>query len=353
MRLAVTADVHLRKRDEHPERYNALEYILARLETEGIADLAIAGDLFDKDVSNHAEFEDLCRRHTRVHLHIIPGNHDPLISDKSIVGDNITIYTEPAVVAFADTAVLFLPYHEKQAMGEGIGLKEAELEGKRWVLVAHGDYCGGSKEFNEYEPGSYMPLSRSVVERYGPHAVLLGHIHKPLGWGSVYYAGSPCGLDIGETGHRRLLVYDTDGGSVTAVGVATDVLYFEESFVVVPAPDEAAILEKQIAGRIEAWGLAPADREKVRVRVRASGYAMDRGAIEGRLRQGFEEFGYYKDEGPGIDGLSASADPQRNAIAERVIARIEKLQWPFGDDEPAREQVVLEALKLVYGEGGA
>jgi DNA repair exonuclease SbcCD nuclease subunit len=113
MRVAVTADVHLRTQGEHSERYNALENILQQMSAEGMENLLVAGDLFDKDFSNYSEFEELCRKYSKIRLHIIPGNHDPGISGKSIVGDNIHIYTDPTALQFGSTTFLLIPYEEK------------------------------------------------------------------------------------------------------------------------------------------------------------------------------------------------------------------------------------------------
>jgi len=350
MKIAVTADVHLGIRDDHPERYSALENIFQQIEAENIKTLLIAGDLFDKDFRNYSEFEKLCKKHPGIQLHIIPGNHDPSISGKSIVGDNIHIYTDPAALEIDSTTFLFIPYEEKAKMGEKIAEMEKEIEGKEWILVAHGDYYGGVKELNPLEPGTYMPLSRKDLERFNPRTVLLGHIHKPLSQNNVHYAGSPCGLDINETGRRRLLVYDTADGSIVSRVVTTDVLYFNESFVIVPMDDEVTMLQQEIKERIESWDIDPSDHPKVRVRVEAAGYATDRSALLAALEHGFERFKYFKDEGPKIERLLASSDHQLNAIAERTMKLIDELDWTFGGDEPAKEHVKIAALSVIYGD---
>ena len=350
MKIAVTADVHLRSRAEHPGRYNALENILEQISAEGIENLLIAGDLFDKDFRSYSEFEELCEKYSKLRLHIIPGNHDPSISGKSVVGDNIHIYTDPATLEIDSTTFLFIPYEEKAKMGEKIAEAEKEIEGKEWILVAHGDYYGGVKELNPMEPGTYMPLSRKDLERFNPRTVFLGHIHKPLSQNNVHYAGSPCGLDINETGRRRFLIYDTTDGSVVSRDVATDVLYFSESFVIVPKDDEVLILQREMRKTIESWDIDPSDHPKVCVRVEAKGYATDRGAVLTALKHGFDGFNYFKDEGPKIDKLLTSSDRQLNAIAERTIRLIDQLDWDFGGDEPAKEQVKIAALSVIYGE---
>ena len=131
--------------------------------------------------------------------------------------------------------------------------------------------------------------------------------------------------------------------------VATDVLYFEESFVIVPLDNEVPLLKQEIAKRIESWNLDPTDYSKVILRVEAIGYAMDRSAILSALREGFDKFKYYKDEGPLIDKLSISTDPQLSAIAERTMKLIDELEWDFGGDEPERELLKIKALNVIYG----
>jgi DNA repair protein SbcD/Mre11 len=350
MRIAVTADVHLRTRGEHSERYNALENIFQQMSTEGMENLLVAGDLFDKDFSSYSEFEELCEKYSKLQLHIIPGNHDPGISGKSIVGANIHIYTAPTALQFDSTTFLLIPYEEKGEMGEKIAEMEKEIEGKEWILVAHGDYYGGLKELNPLEPGTYMPLSRKDLQRFKPRTVFLGHIHKQLRQDNVHYPGSPYGLDINETGRRRFLVYDTTDGSVVSKDVATDILYFNESFVIVPRDDEVSILQQEMKKRIESWGIDPRDYPKISVRIVARGYATDRRAILEALKHGFQRFRYFKDEGPKIDELFTSSDRQLNAIAERTMKLIDELDWHFDSDEPEIEQVKTAALSVIYGD---
>ena len=350
MRVAITADAHLRTRESHPERTRALKNIFEQTIVAGIEHLIIAGDLFDQDFQNYAEFEALCGTHPALQVHVIPGNHDPDISGRSITGDNIHIYTEPTVREIASLPFLFIPYEQGAKMGEKITQMESEIEANRWVLVGHGDLYGGVREPNPLEPGTYMPLSRKDLTRFQPRTVFLGHLHKPHSPAAgVHYAGSPCGLDISETGRRRFLIYDVDDGSVESRDVETDVLYFAESFLVLPRDDEVQRLEGEIANRITAWEIEPSDHPKVRVRIEARGYATDRGAVLAALEAGFEGFVWFKDERPSIEDLSASADDQLKAISERAMLLIEGLDWPFGGDEPTREEVEMAALSVIYG----
>ena len=350
MKIAVTADAHLRTGVGYTERLNALENVFDQTVEAGIENLIIAGDLFDKDFQNYSEFEKLCRNHASLQLHIIPGNHDPSISGKSITGDNIHIYADPSVVEIDSVTFLFVPYERKARMGEKIAQLEYAIDGKEWVLVGHGDFYGGVKELNPLEPGTYMPLSRKDVGRFKPRTVFLGHIHKPHSPANdVHYVGSPCGLDISETGHRRFLVYDTADGSVEPRVIETDVLYCTETFRVLPREDEVTLLDEDIAKRIDSWNIDAPDHSKVQVRVEARGYAKDRSAVFKALERGFADFVHYKDEPPTIENLSVSSNDQLEAISERTMKLIEELDWSFGGDQPTREQVELAALSVIYG----
>lgn len=350
MRIAVTADAHLRTRDSHPERYNALEDVFEQTVEAGVEHLIIAGDLFDKDFQNYSEFEALCGRFPALQLHIIPGNHDPSISSKSITGDNVRIYTEPTTQEFDSVTFLFVPYEQGVTMGERIAQAEGAIDGKQWVLVGHGDFFGGVKEPNPLEPGTYMPLSRNDLGRFKPQTVFLGHIHKPHDpFERVTYVGSPCGLDISETGRRRFVVYDTATGKHEDRVIETDVIFFKESFLVLPRDSEIRLLEQEIIGRIEAWSLDPSEHAKVQLRVEASGYAKDKSAVLLALESGFDGFSFFKNEQPSVENLSVSSDDQLEMIAERTIALIEELDWTFDGGEPTREQIEVAALSVIYG----
>jgi exonuclease SbcD len=348
MKIVLTADTHLRTKGECPERSNALSSILDYAEADKISAVIVAGDLFDRDFHNYSEFESLCGSYPSIQLHIIPGNHDIGISDRNILGDNIHIYTAPTVVEIDSIPFLFLPYEEKARMVEKIASIEDQITGKGWILVAHGDYYGGVKDPNPLEPGTYMPLSRNNVDMLKPRAVFLGHIHRCFNSGSVHYVGSPCGLDIIETGVRSFLEFDTSNGSVVRRPVATDVIYFQETFVVVPADDEISLLKQEASERIKAWGIDSSDYPKVRLRVEAIGYSRDRVAVLSAIRGCFDRFSYYKNQSPVLDRLSVSTDRQLNAIADRTMKLIDDLQWDFGGDQPERDDLRIEALNVIY-----
>jgi DNA repair protein SbcD/Mre11 len=348
--VAVTADVHLSAGSDHPERYNALISILDILVEKEVHALVMAGDLFDRDTSDYSRFEEVCRRYPAINFYIIPGNHDPDISRNSIVGDNIRIFTSPAIESINGLQFVFIPYSEKYGMGEC--LEGVVPSSDQWVLIGHGDYFGGLKHRNPYEKGIYMPLYREDIDRFSPWKVFLGHIHKPIDTGNLYYPGSPCGIDINETGKRKFILFDTSTGKIAHEPVMTDVIYFREKFLVIPDDSEVERLGDSALKRIESWGLTAEERGKARVRVVAAGFSCNRDAVSECLRGAFSDFTFSGDEGPDISRLLVAKDSHRTAIARRVIELLEEMDWKFGGSEPDKEEVIEAALSIVYGESG-
>ena len=346
MNVAITADVHLSAGDNHPERYNALVNILDSLVKQDINTLIIAGDLFDKDCSDYSRFEEVCRQYPQISIHIIPGNHDPDISQSVIVGENIRIYDVPVLQEIDGLNFVFIPYSATSGMGECIEQIKPE---KRWVLVGHGDYFGGLKQRNPYEKGTYMPLYRKDIERFLPWRVFLGHIHKPENINNLYYPGSPCGIDINETGRRRYLVFKTATGHVTSETVRTDVIYLQEKFLVIPDENEEKRLRNDAEERIADWGLEKDDIGRARIRIKAVGYTGNRELILGCLKDVFAEYNFVKGEEPDISSLYVAKGNRRNAVAGRVLELIEEMDWKFGGAEPAKEKVIEIALSVIYG----
>lgn len=351
MRVALTADLHLTSRERHPERFETLENILASLISEGIETLIIAGDLFDASRRDYSDFEQLCAKeeYRALKLFVIPGNHDPGINNRRIAAENVQIFGEPAVHELEDRPFLFLPYEQGKTMGEALAQMASDLPADRWVLIAHGDWAQGLWRPNPMEPGVYMPLTRRDVDLYRPARVFLGHIHKLMDAPPVHYVGSPCGLDVTEQGRRRCLLYDTDSNGVQTLAHETPVLYFDETFVVLPVANEAAYLRRQIASRIGEWGLTPEERAKAQVRVRIVGYSAHRTALRPILREAFDGFRFYEDQEPNIDGVLFSDDLERHYIAEQVKADVEQVDLPGGKDDPGSDEVLLEALRIIYG----
>lgn len=355
MKVAFTADVHLDT--GYPERARALKDILKQVAAEGIEQLIVAGDLFDKDndAASLQDFESICAEHLQVQVLVIPGNHDPSLHPDKLAQSNVRVFPEPASLDLDGTSILLVPYAQG-GMADEIEDQASGLRGKPWILVGHGDYMSGLREPNPHEPGVYMPLTRQEVTKLAPDHVVLGHIHVPTPLsrpfdGKVLYLGSPQGLDVSETGKRRFLVYDTENRGFEEKEVDADRIFLQERFFVFPADDEVGPLLAEIPRRIDAWGLSEAERSKVRARARAYGRTRNRQAIKDALTRGFADAGIllYEDEEPKLDKLiHAADDQQRDTLAQRALGELEQVAFSFGGDEPSFEDARLVVLQTIY-----
>lgn len=353
MKIAITADFHLTTLERNPERYHALENILQQMLENDIRTLVIAGDLFDASSRNYAEFDRLCQtsKFRDLEILVIRGNHDFNLQPESITAGNVQIFTQPVVKTFAGVTVKFLllPYIKEKTMGEYISEFAADLIGD-WVLVGHGDWIESMGEANPLEPGVYMPLTRVDIETFRPGKVILGHIHKPMWKRNVYYVGSPVGLAISETGRRRFLVFDTETGMIESRKVDTEVIYFNESFVVLPVKDEGAYVKEQIAQRISGWELQDEEIPKVEIKVKLLGYSSDKRALLQTVSECFRPLKFYQGAPPDLSEVSIADDVNRAEIANRVSDWLAQQDLNSGNGFPEKEQILLQALHTIYGD---
>lgn len=350
MKIAFTADVHLKTEDSSPERFNALCDVLDQAVKEKISSVIIAGDLFDVESRNYAVFDNLCRdkKYLSLDFHIIPGNHDQAISGKYFTSSNIRVYSEPELVFFEEggPAFFFIPYNADSSMGEILAKYRSSLSG-RWILVGHGDYLSGTKNPNSYESGMYMPLGRSDIEYYNPARVLLGHIHKKMQSGKVCYPGSPCSMDINETGKRSFGVLDTNDLSFTEKTVNTDYMYFVESLLAVPAADEFEYIRQKITSMIVNWDLKTEEVPKARIRLKVSGYCSDVKLLQSAISQSLTDYKFYNDEGPDLGGVSVFDEAERVSIVDRIRKRVDSEALKAGLSKEKKDMILERAIGFV------
>jgi DNA repair protein SbcD/Mre11 len=351
MKIAITADLHLTSRAQHPQRFRALENILDQMQARQIGDLVIAGDLFDASLHNYAEFETLCQSgdYRQIHFHIIPGNHDANINENRIVAPNVSIYSQPELVRLdpQGQVFLFLPYQSGRTMGEALANFKGKLAIDKWVLIGHGDWTDGLRLTNPYEGGIYMPLSRRDMLEFNPAMVFLGHIHIPYDKGNVYYPGSPCGLNISETGLRRFLVCDLGRNIVESVTVDTEVIYFDETIVVLPIEDEQEFLRYCVKQMITRWGLSAYELQKVCLRLKLTGYSSNKARLLENLKEMLAGINLYDEVEH--SQVSVAVDDTRSQIVEVVRNRIVDLEWGEQPDQPSKDEILIEALAIIYG----
>jgi DNA repair exonuclease SbcCD nuclease subunit len=351
LRIAITADLHLTTQQDHPERFATLQDILQQCGELDIDRLIIAGDLFDQSQQNYAEFE---QAYADAHpegltVSVIPGNHDPQLTQGALAVEGLEVFSEPVVQPAGDSFdLLLVPFKVGTSMGEHIPPYQAQLRAGQWALISHGDWESGLRAPDPNEPGVYMPLTRADLEAHEPALALLGHIHAPGDGPPVYYAGSPCPLDINETGLRRFLIFDSESLSVTSQPVDSPQIFFNETVVMLPVEDERAFLQAELEQRILNWSLPEGWEDRVRHRLTIVGYAVDRSAVDVVAREAMADYSFYED-GPDISALNHAVDTDRIHIAQQVQEWIEQLEWPEGDPEPAKETIALEALRVIWG----
>lgn len=351
MKIAITADVHLTSLEKNPERFHALENILGQLVTLKIDKLIIAGDLFDATCKDPGVFEQLIQKekYSQITFYIIPGNHDPILSEGTFTLPNIKYLTEPQLVTFSkETNFLFLPYESNTSIGEALGTFPQTLAQNAWVLVAHGDNLESTRLRNNYENGLYMPLSGRDLQLYKPKKVFLGHIHANVDTEIVHYPGSPCGLDPTETGVRSFIIYDTTSGIIERVPVETDVIYLQELLTVLPMQDEETYIKQQLAKKIIDWNLDQDQKKKARIRIKTQGYSTNREKISKTIKEIIEQHQFTLGESPDLSKLKLSTDVMRADIASAVQTRILELGLVADPDEPTNDEYILSAMNQIY-----
>ena len=352
MKIAITADVHLTSYERNPERFHALENILDQLIEHDIDHLIIAGDLFDSACKHPAEIEKWIAKEKFSHLtvYILPGNHDPALSKGTFTAKNIRHLTEPELLTFSeDVQCLFLPYRPGASIGEVLAAYQDELEQTNWVLFAHGDYLSSANLRNAYEEGLYMPLSGRDIQVYRPRKVFLGHIHLPYDSPILYYPGSPCGLDITETGIRSFLIYDTSTGKVARQLIKTDVIFFQEILTVLPLEDEVTHLKNALEKEISRWELTAEQKQVVRARILVQGYSSNRERVSRAITDYMFAEKIALIEPVDLSRVKISDDRMRGDIVSSVQNQLVALGLPDDADEPTLDDYMLSAMSQVYG----
>ena len=352
MKIAITADIHLTGKEEHPERWKTFENILNDISEKNINKIIICGDLFNENYRNYSEFDKLTSKYSNIDFFIIPGNHDPNISEKAISGRNVTIYTEPELIPFDDTVTsfFFLPYKPEITMGDQLASYQEALKPKEWILIGHGDWADSIRTPNPIEPGVYMPLSRKDIRDYKPALTILGHIHKPTDDPeyNVHYVGSPCSLDITETGRRRYLILDTKTLNLEPIVIDSEIIYFDEIIIVYPMEDEEVYLKEQIKDVKRKWDLKPGEKEKVQIRIQVKGYSSNVRKLQKIFNEEFSDFSSWNDKGIDISKVSISENYDLLKISERVRENINELDLEEKDGEPTKNDIIFKALQAIY-----
>ena len=195
-----------------------------------------------------------------------------------------------------------------------------------------------------------MPLSRSDIDYYKPAKAILGHIHKKMELGKTFYVGSPCGLDINETGKRSFLILDTNNLNIIPKTVDTDYIFFNETLIALPTENEFDFIKNKILDMVKKWDLSESEISKARIRLEVKGYTSDKKQLETVIKDTLREIAFYNDEEPDLAEVAVFNDPERISIVEKVKEEIEKLEWNSRDDQTKKDDILEQTLKIVLRE---
>lgn len=355
MRIAVTADLHLRQ--SNPERLENFEQLITQLLSREIHLLIIAGDLLDSAGGSagspadgsYAKVDSLAGRFPEMQLLILPGNHDADLQPGMFAAKNIHLFTKPTLKRIDRRLFLFLPFRGDSTIGETIaGLEDSELlRSNPWILISHGDFTAPRPRESGQERG-YYPLTREDMARYRPAKVILGHIHVPNSpEEDVLYPGSPYPLSSDEYGQRRVLVLDTATAGVDELLLSHPPLYLRADIFLIPDGREQDQIRIQLQRN-----LANSHSERIagnlQVQVVVKGYTSDRSKVQGYIETLLSDSGVTC-SGIDLEALRVNDDKSLATVAEAVQEQIKKLELDYEEAQSLRQAVLEKALAMVYG----
>jgi DNA repair exonuclease SbcCD nuclease subunit len=353
MKIALSADFHLRSDDTGSERYDALKCILDRLLEIGISKLIIAGDLFDKDINHFAKFEEVVgdKKYSGISIVAIRGNHDLNLFDNSFTLSNFSVIEEPCWKFQNEWGIdfLFIPYIRNKKMADVIEKLIKQNKSNSWVLVSHGDLIRGVRQINSYEQGIYMPLFNIDIQRYKPSRVFIGHIHKSFDSGDVVIPGSPCGLDITETGKRSFVVFDTTTLECEREKIFTRAIFLNENLTMFPSKEEGAFIRAEIGKILQKWDISESDKKNVVMRMQINGYSSNIKNVKQEVVRLLEGMNLYNDGGIDFSELKQSSDVEREFFINKFEDLLSNEIREGNIDGSLRESIEAQAFDLVYG----
>jgi len=239
LKVLHTADLHLNA--VNPERWEALDQLVALAAREQVDLFLVAGDLFDRNI----EAETL-RGRLRASLAnysmktvILPGNHDYLSYRSGLYfGENVYVinsWTEP--LDFCGLSIWGLPYEKLD--GEMLAGRLQEVgsrmdKRRRNILLFHGELLDAfysTRDVGEEGNRRYMPAYLSTFSSLPVEYVLAGHFHANYqGWELgeerlFIYPGSPVSITTRETGKRAVNLIVANNRPLE---IALDTFYYED-----------------------------------------------------------------------------------------------------------------------------
>jgi DNA repair exonuclease SbcCD nuclease subunit len=232
-RILHTADLHLT--ENHPERWRALEAVLAAAREHAVDALLVAGDLLDR-AGDHAALRPRVRAAFEgldAPVLLLPGNHDrAAYRPGQDWGPRTTLLlSEPVqVTRIGTTRVVAVPFPAEE-IGFGRVRREVEErlaarpahEAGGTLLVLHGTLIDAAApdiqdESRADESGPYFPIRAEDLRTLQADYVALGHYHqhalRRLGDLPVAYAGAPAPVGAHALGPRTAVLVEAQPGTL-------------------------------------------------------------------------------------------------------------------------------------------
>ena len=352
MKVAITADLHLTDESGHPARFKTLRRLLKQCANLDVDTLIIAGDLFDRRMQDFADFESVYQEARPPELEVLalPGNHDLDLAPGALAVPGLRVIEEVELFQLGDAFnLLLVPYKPETTMGERLSEYQGQLAPGSWGLVSHADWVGGHRKPEADEPGVYMPLTRADLIRFQPAYCVLGHLHVPISQPPIYTPGSPCPLDITETGFRRMLILNSEDRSVKSATVDSARICFDERIVVLPMENSIDRFTLQLEEMIKGWELPPDCEGRIQLRLKVAGYVKDRAGLLEAAQERLAKYELYPGS-PDLSDLHLAGDVDRAEIAQRVEEVIHNLGFERSPFDPSDQEILEEALTLIYAE---
>ena len=352
MKILHTADLHLNT--TNPERWEALEQLVALAVREQVDLFLIAGDLFDRNI----EAENL-RARLRAALGdndlttvILPGNHDYQSYRSGLYfGENVYVinsWAEP--LDFGNISIWGLPFEKIEGERLAGRLREmGSLMDKRRqnILLFHGELLDAfysTRDVGDEGHKRYMPAHLSYFISLPVKYVLAGHFHSSYkGWeigeDSLFiYPGSPVSVTSRETGRRmaNLIVGDNRPSEV-----ALDTFHYEDLTVQLdPFNDEdpLLIIEKRLQQ------IHPAARILLTVQGLYDGSRL--GLNENELAEGIKRVAAEKLAGAALENFTDVRHVLEDDLFKTFIARLELETYTSLDKNRIRE-LAIKAFRVV------
>lgn len=354
MKIAITADCHLKSDESNPERYDALRHILDQLIETDVNTLILAGDLFDKDANSYTRFEKIIsqKKYSTISFIAIPGNHDINLRENDFTAKNFSVIEKPTWLGAEQFGIdfLFMPYIRNTKMAEAIEPYMDQVHLKEWVLVGHSNFIHGNPQTNPYEQGVYMPLFGADLQRYQPSRVFLGHIHKPYDSNQVIIPGSPCGLDITETGKRSYIIFNTTTMEYERKTITGTSIFLNEPLTMIPSGDETSYIQSELKKLFEKWDLRDDDRSFITLRLKVNGFSSNIRNAKKVIEDALNGIHLYNDEPIDFKDLKSARDVEKEFVIQHFKEYLEKEISEGNIDDSLRNEIELQGLNLVYGE---